>query len=128
MIPAIAYNPRVLKTFRKIVAILLLGLLPLQSTAAVLSHMLCAQETGVAQVLDGGHSHDGTAGGSQNHTHDDTDSGNASSSHLSCHLTASGIPSLTVAPTTDISWVYRPAAPVAVLLFFPEQPQRVPLA
>ena len=117
-----------LKTFRKIVALLLLGLLPLQTAAAVLSHMLCAQDAGITQTLDGGHSHDGTAGGSQHHSHDDTDAGNASNSHLSCHLTASGIPSLTVAPTTDISWVYRPAAPAAVLLFFPEQPQRVPLA
>ena len=128
MIPAIPYNPRVLKPFRKIVAILLLGLLPLQSTAAALSHMRCAQDTGIAQTMDGGHSHDSTAGASQNHTHDDTDSGNASNNHLSCHLTASGIPSLIVAPTADISWVYRPAAPAAVLLFFPEQPQRVPLA
>ena len=129
MIPAILYNPRVLKTFRKILALLLLALLPLQGTAAALSHMVCSENSGiVTHTMDTEHSHNGPAANDHRHGQDEGDSGTTQSNHLSCHLTASAIPSVTVAGATDIDWVYQPAAVSALLLFFPEQPQRVPLA
>lgn len=127
-IPAIPYNPRVLKAFRKILALLLLALLPLQGTAAALSHAVCVEGSGMTHAMDTGHSHDGPAAGDHRHGQDEGDSSTAQSNHLSCHLTASAIPSFTVATAADIGWVYQPAAPSALPLFFPEQPQRVPLA
>jgi hypothetical protein len=127
MSPAIPYNPRVVKPFRKIFALLLLALLPLQGAAAALSHVACSEGSGMTHARDTGHSHDGHAGDAHRHSQDEGDSGSTQSNHLSCHLTASAIPSLTVSASADIDWVYQPAAPAAVLLFFPEQPQRVPL-
>jgi len=111
-------------TLRKLAVLVLLLVLPLQGVAAALSHMLCPPAAS-SQHLDPSHGHavDG-AGHSEDGTDSDTDYGG----HLACHLSLSGIPSLSVvvAPRNPPAFETPDALSRAPL--FPEQPQRVPLA
>lgn len=117
-----------LAKLKRIVLVLLVCILPVQSAAAALLPVVCApQETSPAAAgAHGGHDHAA-------HVHDEAapQPGGAAhdhggEGHLCCHQVSSGTPFVHVLPAPSDFRVY--AATVAVLtpLHIPELPQRPP--
>lgn len=117
---------------RRFALLLLLVLLPLQSTAAAIGPILCMSEDvhhGAASApADAHHAHDQTAGGEHEHQHGGSDdSGNkGAGGHLCCCNFATAAPvSLAALPRADLP-VFEPSLSLLATLFVPEQPQRPP--
>jgi hypothetical protein len=118
---------------RKIVLFLALAVMPLQAAAGTLSFLLCHGE---AQA-HAAHAHPDHEGGS-NHAEQNSDHGPASGHdsgststalyHLCCNMAAFA-PSAAVMPAFQPDFLVRALAPDLLHdLYFPDQPQRPPLA
>lgn len=121
--------PLVLRLGKKILIIALLLVMPLQGFAASLSHLLCSSSSAAEQTLSG-HHHDAGDDSIAPHDRDDggNDSGKSHAGHLSCHQLSSALPSVAVTVCASNLSVFVPTIFVLPSLFFPEQPQRPPLA
>jgi len=119
--------PLVFGLGKKILIMALLLVMPLQGFAASLSHLLCSSSSAAEQMLSS-HHHDAGDDSIALHDHDDGNNGKSHAGHLSCHQLSSAIPSISTALSVGDPPVFEPAVFVFPSLFFPEQPQRPPLA
>lgn len=122
--------PPVFKLGRRILVLALLLVMPLQGFAASLSHLLCSSSSAIEKT-DSSHHHDGDGSEVTPHEHNDSGSsndGNSHAGHLSCHQLSSALPSVAVTICANNPPVFIPMTFVLPSLFFPEQPQRPPLA
>jgi hypothetical protein len=115
---------RVLKALRKFAVLVLLLVLPLQGVAASLTDSLCSSAPAQSQPVVG-HGDDGHASSSheQNGSTETTYSGN-----LCCHHVFTAIPVITADAGSAEPPAFDPQHRYSPWLFFPEQPQPVPLA
>jgi len=122
--------PPVLKLAKKILIMTLLLVMPLQGFAASLSHLLCSSSS-ANEKPGSSHHHGGDSNEVTLHEHNDSGNSNDSNSHaghLSCHQLSSALPSVAVTVCAGNLSVFVPTIFVLPSLFFPEQPQRPPLA
>ena len=106
---------------RKLAALALLVLVPLQGVAAAaLSVMQCPPA--VAGTPHSSNNDDGTA------QEDNDDTVKNFSEHLFCHQVFSGIPVIPAAGVTPDLPVFVSSISLLSSLFFPEQPQRPPFS
>lgn len=112
---------------RKLAALLLMLILPLQGLAASLSPMLChaaKNDSAATSVADHGEAH--------NHHGTDTAPAQESSGtsdyagHLCCHLVFSTVPAMAVNAALPESSVYSSPDPDSPPLFVPERLRRPP--
>jgi hypothetical protein len=118
---------------RKIVLFLALAVLPLQAAAGTLSFLLCHGEV-QAHASHAQHDHEGGSSHTgQNSDHGragDHDGGSTSTAlyHLCCNM-AAFVPSADVMPAFLPDFLVRALAPDLLHdLYFPDRPQRPPLA
>lgn len=123
--------PLVFKPGRKILILALLLVIPLQGVAAPLAHLMCSSPSGVEHVNAGDH-HGGGDHAASHHPDDSAgntgDSGNSHAGHSSCHQASPAIPSVSAAVIASALPIFEPVTFLFPSLFFPEQPQRPPLA
>ena len=112
---------------RKIVLLLAFIAMPMQGVAATLAVLFCHGETQLHAV----HEHDAHDHGSQhdgNHSGSHDDGGTGSLVHLCCHLSVTA-PVILTLPSILPDATVRALAPDTLHdLYFPDQPQRPPLA
>jgi hypothetical protein len=102
-----------------------LAVMPLQGIAAAMSVLLCHGDA-QAHVMHegGGHDH----GPNHDSHHDDGGGTGVGNYHLCCHYTVTAPPVFTL-PAAPLDFPIRAFAPDPLHdLFFPDQPQRPPLA
>lgn len=122
--------PLVFRLGKKILVMALLLVMPLQGFAASLSHLLCSSSSAIEKTVSS-HHHGGDSNEGTPHEHNDSGSSNDNNSHaghLSCHQLSSALPSVAVTVSASNLPVFVPTISVLPSLFFPEQPQRPPLA
>ena len=118
-------------TLKRLVLAAALVVMPLQGMAATLAVLICHGDA-KAHAMHEQPSHDHDAGAAH-HDHDATDSrdGGASGNalfHLCCNLTAVA-PPIAAQPAAPAEFPLRALAPDSLHdLYFPDQPQRPPLA
>lgn len=117
--------PIVFRLGKILLIMALLLVMPLQGVAAALSHVLCSS---AAEQTLSGHYHDAGDNSIAPHDHNDDNSGNNHASHLSCHHASPAMSSVTATIFASDPPVFEPAIFFFPSLFFPEQPQRPPLA
>jgi len=110
---------------KKLVLAAALAVMPLQGVAAAMATLVCH---GDAQAHA---THESSGQGHGSHPYEDQDGGNTTgynAYHLCCHYTASAPSAMTV-PTALPDFPVRSYAPdILHDRYFPEQPQRPPLA
>lgn len=115
---------------KKAVLLLAVLVMPLQGVAATLSILLCHGDA-QAHAMHGQPVHDHAAAHDQTHHHTYNDNAGANSDlsyHLCCHHTLSGLPVMALAPAIpDFSLIAVAPEPLHDL-YFPDRPQRPPLA
>jgi hypothetical protein len=116
---------------KKIVLLLAFLVMPMQGVAATLAVLVCHGDAGThAMHEQPGHDHDA---GTAHHDHgaaDNRDGGASGSAlyHLCCNLTAVA-PPIAALPAAPADFPVRALAPDPLHdLYFPDQPQRPPLA
>ncbi len=120
--------PPVFKLGRRILVLALLLVMPLQGFAASLSHLLCSSSSAIEKTISS-HHHGGDSNDVTSHEHNDSGSSNDShAGHLSCHQLSSALQGVAVTVCAGNLSVFVPTIFVLPSLFFPEQPQRPPLA
>ena len=114
---------------RKFVLAAALAVMPLQGVAATLSALLCHGDAQMHAVHDpDGHDHGSHHDGHHNSHQDDGGSTGNAVFHLCCHYTVSAPPIVTI-PAMVPDFPVRAFVPDPLHdLFFPDQPQRPPLA
>lgn len=114
---------------RRIVLLLILAVMPFQGVAATLAVLVCHGETQLHAV----HEHAAHEHGSQHEGHhgsqqDDGGSKDGLAFHLCCNLTVT-VPAIVTLPSVLPDSPVRALAPDTLHdLYFPDQPQRPPLA
>jgi hypothetical protein len=113
---------------RKLVLLLGLAVMPFQGIGATLSVLYCHGESGAHAMHEtGGHDH-GTSHHDSNDRHDDGSATGNPADHLCCHFSVSAPLTVTL-PAAQADFPVRAFAPDPLHdPFFPDRPQRPPLA
>ncbi len=113
---------------RKLVLLLALAVMPLQGVAATLPVLFCHGEAQMHAMHDqGDHDHGAHLDGQHDSQNDDSDT-TGNFFHPCCNITVSA-PSTIALPAALPDFLIRAFAPDPLHdLFFPDQPQRPPLA
>jgi hypothetical protein len=120
--------PLVFTLGRKILILALLLVTPLQGVAAPLAHLMCSSPSGI-ENMNAGHHHGGGDPAASHHHDDSTGStGDSHAGHSSCHQASPAMPSFPAVVIASAPPIFEPVAFQFPSLFFPEQPQRPPLA
>lgn len=120
--------PLVFRLGNKILVVALLLVMPLQGFAASLSYVLCSSSSAIEKT-GSGHHHGGDGSDVTPHEHNDSGSSSNNSNSHAEHLQLSfALPSVAVTVRAGNLPVFTPTIFVLPSLFFPEQPQRPPLA
>jgi hypothetical protein len=114
--------------FRKLVLVLAFGVMPLQGIAATLSVLYCHGDAQAHTAhADDGHNHVAHHDGHHN-SNPDGGTGGHTAYHLCCNVTMSAPPIMTYVAVPTYFPVLAFVPDPLHDLFFPDQPQRPPLA
>lgn len=109
----------------RFILLLAIAVMPLQGIAATLSVLICHGEAEAHAVhAQEGHDH----GAHDQGHHDDSAASGDLTYHLCCHHTLSGVPVLALPPALPEFPLFAMAPQPLYDLFFPDRPQRPPLA
>jgi hypothetical protein len=112
---------------KQFVLALAIVVMPIQGIAAGLASVICHGESDLQATAT--HDHESHShSGHENGNHDDGAATGDTPSHLCCHHTVSGIPTMIVSGITPEFQVLATAPALLHDLFLPDRPQRPPLA